>query len=93
MPRPLGRKPEGSKAERMVAQSGKIEAGHVYLPREASWLDTFMLELLAFPNGRHDDQVDSVSQFLNWVSLRKFLNGSMLIGAAPKVFRDGVQII
>jgi len=22
--------------------------------------------LLAFPNGRHDDQVDSVSQFLTW---------------------------
>ena len=72
MPRPLGRKPEGSKAERMVAQSAKIEAGHVYLPRAARWLDTFMLELLAFPNGRHDDQVDSVSQFLNWAALQRF---------------------
>ena len=46
---PDGQKPEGSKADRMVAQSAKIEAGHVYLPREAAWLDTFMLELLAFP--------------------------------------------
>ena len=27
----------------------------------------FLNEMLAFPNGRHDDQVDSVSQFLNWV--------------------------
>jgi len=25
------------------------------------WLDSFLLELLAFPHGRHDDQVDSVS--------------------------------
>ena len=72
MPRPIGRKPEGSKADRMVAQSAKIEAGHVYLPREAHWLDTFMLELLAFPNGRHDDQVDSVSQFLNWACSAEF---------------------
>ena len=92
MPRPLGQKPEGSKADRMVAQSAKIEAGHVYLPREADWLDTFMLELLAFPNGRHDDQVDSVSQFLKWAAQRNFLDGNMLLGAGPKVFCDGVQI-
>ena len=72
MPRPIGRKPEGSKEDRMVAQSAKIEAGHVYLPSQAPWLDTFLLELLAFPNGRHDDQVDSVSQFLNWAAQRKF---------------------
>ena len=92
MPRPIGRKPEGSKADRMVAQSAKIEAGHVHLPREADWLDTFLLELLAFPNGRHDDQVDSVSQFLKWASLRKFLDRSMLVGMGPKVFRGGIQI-
>jgi predicted phage terminase large subunit-like protein len=70
MPRPIARKPEGSKVDRMVAQSAKIEAGHVHLPREAGWLDTFLHELLAFPNGRHDDQVDSVSQFLRWTSQR-----------------------
>ena len=29
MVRPIGRKPEGSKADRMLAQSAKIEAGHV----------------------------------------------------------------
>ena len=69
MVRPIGRKPEGSKVDRMVAQSAKIEAGHVYFPRDADWLDTFLLELLAFPNGRYDDQVDSVSQFLNWYCL------------------------
>jgi predicted phage terminase large subunit-like protein len=60
MPRPIGQKPEGSKADRMVAQSAKIEAGHMHVPKQADWLDGFLLELLAFPNGRHDDQVDSV---------------------------------
>jgi hypothetical protein len=55
-----------------VAQSAKIEAGHVYLPRDAPWLDGFLLELLAFPHGRHDDQVDSVAQFLTWAALREF---------------------
>jgi hypothetical protein len=38
----------------------------VYLPEDAPWLGEFMSELLALPNGRHDDQVDSVSQFLFW---------------------------
>jgi predicted phage terminase large subunit-like protein len=64
--RPIGVKPEGSKIDRMAAQSAKFEAGHVHLPKLASWLGEFISELLAFPNGRHDDQVDSVSQFLRW---------------------------
>jgi predicted phage terminase large subunit-like protein len=72
MPHPIGRKPNGSKADRVVAQSAKIEAGHVHLPSEADWLDGFLLELLAFPHGRHDDQVDSVAQFLTWAALREF---------------------
>ncbi len=65
--RPIGVKPEGSKVDRMAAQSAKIEAGHVYLPKSAAWLGEFLTELLSFPNGRHDDQVDSVSQFLRWL--------------------------
>jgi predicted phage terminase large subunit-like protein len=92
MIRPIGQKPEGSKADRMIAQSAKIEAGHVYLPRDSGWLDTFLLEILAFPNGRYDDQVDSVSQFLNWAARKKFLDSNMLIGSAGKVFCNGVQI-
>ena len=75
---PIGCKPEGSKQDRMVAQSAKIEAGHVHLPREADWLDTLLLEFLAFPNGRHDDQVDSVSQFLNWAAKRRFYDPPLL---------------
>jgi predicted phage terminase large subunit-like protein len=70
MTRPIGIIPKGSKADRMVAQTAKIEAGHVYLPKEAPWLAEFLSELLGFPNARHDDQVDSVSQFLNWAAQR-----------------------
>jgi predicted phage terminase large subunit-like protein len=74
MTRPIGVKPEGSKVERMVAQSAKIEAGHVYLPKSAPWLGDFLTELLSFPNGRHDDQVDSVSQFLYWLQKDAYVN-------------------
>jgi predicted phage terminase large subunit-like protein len=91
MPRPLGRKPEGSKTERMVAQSAKIEAGHVLLPREVEWLGIFLHELLAFPNGRHDDQVDSVAQFLKWTAMRSTFDPTM-IGMAGKTFVGGVQV-
>ena len=93
MTRPLGQKPEGSKTERMVAQSAKIEAGHVHLPTNADWLGTFLLELLAFPAGRYDDQVDSVSQFLNWTARAMNPYANMPVGmVGPKVFCNGVQI-
>jgi predicted phage terminase large subunit-like protein len=65
---PLGIVPRGGKQERLAAQSAKIEAGRIFLPKEAPWLADFLHELLAFPNGRHDDQVDSLSQFLFWAS-------------------------
>jgi predicted phage terminase large subunit-like protein len=61
-------KPEGDKVVRMAAQSAKIEGGEVYLPRHAVWLEDLRNEILAFPNGAHDDQVDSISQALNWMS-------------------------
>ena len=79
-------------ADRVVAQSAKIEAGHVHLPKEADWLDTFLHELLAFPTGRHDDQVDSVSQFLKWSSRRETGFDLTMVGMGAKVFVDGIQI-
>jgi predicted phage terminase large subunit-like protein len=91
MVRPLGQKPQGSKADRMVAQSAKIEGGHVHLPWEADWLGAFLLELLAFPHGRHDDQVDSVSQFLKWSSSQDTFDSTM-IAMGPKVFVGGIQV-
>jgi predicted phage terminase large subunit-like protein len=30
------------------------------------WVEEFINELLTFPNGRHDDQVDSLVQALRW---------------------------
>ena len=61
-------KPEGDKIVRMSAQSAKIEAGEVCLPRHANWLEDLRTEILAFPYGLYDDQVDSVSQALRYMS-------------------------
>ena len=27
---------------------------------------------MAFPNGKHDDQIDSLSQFLSWIGNRQW---------------------
>lgn len=67
---PIGVQPEGDKLIRMCAQSAQIEAGHVRLPRNAAWLEDFKAEVLQFPRGLHDDQVDSLSQFLGWIQKR-----------------------
>ena len=43
----------------------------VFLPKDAPWLDEFRCELLAFPHGRHDDQVDALSQLMTWEAERR----------------------
>jgi len=60
----VGVKPEYDKKIRMAIQSAKFENGRVFFPKEAPWLRDLEDELFAFPNGRHDDQVDSISQAL-----------------------------
>ena len=59
------RRPRFDKQARFLAQSARFEAGQVFVPQDAPWLAGWMSELLAFPNGRHDDQVDSTSQALD----------------------------
>ncbi len=63
--------PDTDKITRASNISHIVEAGNVFLPTEAYWLDDFKSEAMAFPNGRHDDQIDSFSQFLNWISTRE----------------------
>jgi predicted phage terminase large subunit-like protein len=47
-----------------------IQAGHVFLPTRAIWLPDYEKELVAFPHGKHDDQVDATSQYLDWAKVR-----------------------
>lgn len=70
IPKAIAIRPEGSKVTRMSTVSGKIQARQVFLPRNAGFLEDLRLELLQFPYGRHDDQADSISQFLNWIGQR-----------------------
>jgi len=58
--------PDCDKIMRLNAQTGLIENGFVYIPQKASWLAEYLHELTVFPKGKHDDQVDSTAQFLDW---------------------------
>lgn len=65
--RPIAIEPEGDKITRAYAQSNAVEAGQVFIPRSAPWLADLRSEIVQFPSGRHDDQVDSIAQFLKWI--------------------------
>ena len=63
-------KPDTDKRARVIAQSDLFAGGSIRLPRRAAWLEEFTAELLAFP-GRHDDQVDALTQGLAWGRVRR----------------------
>ena len=78
----IGVKPEHDKETRMSIQSGKFASGQVFFPNQAPWLADLEAELFAFPNARHDDQVDSISQALAHEVLTYGWNSKSLEGLA-----------
>lgn len=56
--------PDSSKESRVNMVSFAIEAGNVYLPRDKKFTWGFIDQCASFPNGKHDDMVDSMSQAL-----------------------------
>ena len=55
------------KLMRLDAQSVKFESGRVYLPEQAPWVEEYVREITGFPGSKHDDQVDSTSQALEFL--------------------------
>jgi predicted phage terminase large subunit-like protein len=65
--------PEGGKLTRAQAVSPLVEAGNIYLPNprphgalipERAWVEDFVHQLIVFPHGAHDDDVDAFTQLL-----------------------------
>lgn len=54
-------KAETDKETRALSVMARMEAGTVYFLKNAPWLGNYEDELLMFPNGEHDDQVDVTS--------------------------------
>jgi predicted phage terminase large subunit-like protein len=72
VPQPSACTPDGDKISRMAGHTARLEAAKVLFPRNALWLADFLHELLAFPFGRHDDQVDALAQLLHWQADNEF---------------------
>lgn len=56
----------GSKVERAMPMSAVAEAGNLVIVR-GDWNRALQDELLVFPNGAHDDQVDSIAGAWGWL--------------------------
>lgn len=61
------------KETRARAQASTVKGGNVWLPANATWLDTFKDEVTHFPHGKYKDQTDVMTMALDW-----FKNGSSL---------------
>jgi predicted phage terminase large subunit-like protein len=71
VPGMIGYKPgDRSKQARMAGIVPIVEAGNVYLPKTAPWLDAFLNELNLFPASKNDDMCDAIGQAINYMNAR-----------------------
>lgn len=68
-------RPEGNKVLRLSETTAVMESGRVHLPEKAPWLVDYETQMIQFPFGKHDDMVDSTSQFLRWATRPRFVRG------------------
>lgn len=62
--------PDGSKVARAYAVTPLFAAGNVYVPEDEiayPWVPDYIAEMISFPAGPHDDQVDATSQALRYL--------------------------
>jgi predicted phage terminase large subunit-like protein len=56
-----------SKSARLLRHIDLIQSGRIKLPHDAHWREAFELEMEHFPHGEFDDQVDALSQALDFL--------------------------
>lgn len=59
-------RPEGGKLSRAQAVTADVEAGNVYLPESAPFTLPLIQLFAKFPNVKNDDDVDALTQAVNW---------------------------
>lgn len=85
----VGVTPLGSKVARAMAVQHQVRDGHVYLPCEP-WADELIDEAKKFPRGKHDDQVDSMTQALNVMQLSTEAYSAWVMFNAEKLRQESV---
>lgn len=70
----IARTPKNDKISRFGSVCAMAEAHRIFLPLEAEWLAEFESECLMFPRAKHDDQVDALTQYVEWVYSARLQN-------------------
>ena len=60
--------PIGSKEQRAMAVSPYVDAGNIFIPEKAEWVEDFILECRQFNHGKNNDQVDTFTQAINYLA-------------------------
>ena len=60
-------KPFTDKLVRAQPLRGRMQLGKVWFPETAPWMDALRQELLRFPTGKHDDQIDALAWLVRLV--------------------------
>jgi predicted phage terminase large subunit-like protein len=72
-------KPDSDKTARAQAVTPLLEAGKVFIPESGAWVSDFLDELASFPNGVHDDCVDSITQALGYLRVNSGAGSGLMV--------------
>ena len=65
------KKADKSKTAKTVPALFGVENGTIYFLKNVDWLIEFEKELVSFPSGTHDDQIDALNMYLRHGIVRK----------------------
>lgn len=85
--RVVGYTPRVAKEVRLATQTVRFEQGEFQFPAQAPFMDELKREMVMFGHSKHDDQVDSIAQFVAWA--RASSGPRALRSAAEKKARAG----
>jgi len=64
--------PEGGKLARVVVTSPEFQAHNWYIERNGSWTHKVIEQLCMFPNAKHDDLTDAITQCSVWLQANAY---------------------
>lgn len=83
--------PHADKTARAHSMQGRMRIGAVKFNKEAEWYPTLESELITFPRGRHDDQVDALSCI--GLALQKLARANTLAEEIEEKYREEEETV
>jgi predicted phage terminase large subunit-like protein len=80
--------PQGGKMARMCAAAPEFQAGDWFVSRNAAWTEAFVDQITTFPNARHDDMCDMMTQAAAWLLQRRGRGWQMTDAFSGRVIYD-----